>query len=633
MIIVAWIVSIIGTIVIADRKNLNVLLHFILSLFLGPLALLIVSVASARSKGDSSSSSGQMTSQEARQQLQGIKTSLNILIKRVERIEESLNQTSVHEPDPTSVTRPDEGIQEAKFADIQKNNAPETMEFVFGKYWLNRIGVVLFVIGIGLFINYTFHYFSSWIKIGIGYILAVLFLLWGQKLEQNLRYHKLAWGILGGAWGLFYLVTYAMYYIPATRVISHPYVEFILLWMVTIFAIQFNLKYKSWIATAMSYLLGFITLSLGGLDATSVVFWAMLLGSMAYLAFIFEWDELLMAGIIGAYGVYMVSLKHKLPVYLMEMESLRHFQISMSLIGIAWVVFLATFLARQWKHAKALTINIQTMALNTSAFACLGLLLIHDFQRNNTTFKFRFLIAIAVCHFGLAFLSRLMKGSRYIVFHCALALALVSCAVLIKYHQLSVTYWWIIQMMLTFALGLYYKEITYRVMGWLLGVGVVFRFFAVDLPSGQSYMLGSMAVGHGLVVAVFIAAVAFAFGIVIHVFGFKDTLSSEEKNLYLTSFPAAGALVLTGWMWDKSPQRWLTLHWALLGLGLLMIGFFFKYRIIRLIALGLFGICCFRIMLFDLAGVDTIYKIIVVIFLGAALLGVSFLYSKTKQNI
>ena len=636
MFFLAWVISIVGTVVIAERKNLNVALHCILSIILGPIALLIVSVSTPRPKKEavSSSPSGTMTPQEAQQQLQGVKTSIQVLMQRVERIEAALGQAPVDKhAGIVSNSSSAEKIEDAKITDSPKHQAPETMEFIFGKYWLNRIGVVLFVIGIGLFINYTFHYFSSWIKIAIGYTLAVLFLVWGQKLEKNPSYHKLAWGILGGAWGLFYLVTYAMYYIPATKVISHPYVEFILLWLVTVLAVQYNLKYKSWVATAMSYLLGFITLSLGGLDATSVVFWAMLLGSLAYLAFLFGWDELLMTGIISAYGVYALVLRGKLPIYYQDAHSLGNFQICMSFIGIAWIIFLVTFLVKQWKHNNTLRMNIQVMSLNTAAFAFEGLMLIDDYQTyDNSLFKFKFLIVVAACHFGMAILSRFMKISRYIVFHCAIAMALISLAVLIKHHELSVTFWWITQMALTFALGLYYKEVTYRSMGWLLGVGVILRYFVVDINSSQTYSLGPITLDHSCVVAVVIAAITGLLGIILHTSRVQESLGNEEKNLYLASFPAAGALVLAGWMWDKSPQPWLTLHWAFLGIGWLVIGFIFNYRVFRLIALVLLATCCFRIICYDLAGVDTIYKIIVVIFLGAALLGVSFFYSRTKQN-
>jgi hypothetical protein len=194
------------------------------------------------------------------------------------------------------------------------------------------------------------------------------------------------------------------------------------------------------------------------------------------------------------------------------------------------------------------------------------------------------------------------------------------------------SFWWIIQMCMMFMLGIYYKQVIYRCMGWILGVGVFLRFFIADLYSTKVYAFGSMNVPHDICVAVFLACSFFFMGCLMDSVKIKDSLGGDEKNFYYFSFPAAGAIVLAALMADESPARWLTLHWTLLGLGLLLVGFFLKHRAFRFSALGLLAIACVRILFYDLAGVDTIYKIIVVIFLGAALLGVSFIYTKAKQN-
>ena len=169
-------------------------------------------------------------------------------------------------------------------------------------------------------------------------------------------------------------------------------------------------------------------------------------------------------------------------------------------------------------------------------------------------------------------------------------------------------------------------------MGWILGVGVFLRFFIADLYSNKVYAFGPIHVEHDICVAVFLACSFFLLGWLVNSSKIQDSLGRDEKNFYFFSFPTAGAIVLAAFMADESPARWLTLHWTLLGLGLLLVGFFLKHRAFRFSALGLLAVSCARILFYDLSGVDTIYKIIVVIFLGAALLGVSFIYTKAKQN-
>lgn len=634
MIILAWIVSIIGTVIIADRKNLNVFLFFILSLLLGPVALLIASLSSNRPALSGGTPLKNMSVQEAKGQLEGVKTSLQMLSKRLEHIESVLDVDAIKS---LKDERPNQAVDQAsaqtRAVNSETQNPPEAFEFVFGKYWLNRIGVVLFVIGIGLFINYTFHYFSAFMKIAIGYFFAVLFLFWGQRMERNPKFQKLAWGILGGAWGLFYLSTYAMYYVPATKIVTNSFVEFVLLALVAVSAIQYNLKYKSWIVTAMSYLLGFMTMAVGGLDASSVVFWALLLGSLAYLSFRFNWDELLMTGIFGAYAMYFFVLRSKLLPYQFALEPGAQFQVAMSLIAVAWVIFFITLLAKQWKDSNSSKGLLQAILFNTSAFAFVGVWEINSYQPGDDHFKYLFLLSLAVVHFMTAVFIRWIKKPSLIVVHCALGLTLMSIAVLIRFHELSVSFWWIIEMLMIFMLGIYYKQNIYRCMGWMLGVCVLLRFLIVDLYSTHVYSVGSIQLSHDVLLAALAAGSFFLMGMLVNLPSIQDALGPDEKNFYFFTFPIAGAVVLSVLMADESPARWLTLHWTLVGLGLLVLGFFFKHRAFRFCALGLLAAACARILFYDLAGVDTIYKIIVVIFLGATLLGVSLVYSKVKQNI
>lgn len=623
-----WVGSIVATIVLADRKNLNTVWFFFLSLCLGPIALIIVFLSQARANNLGLSSTRKLTPQEAHQELLGIKTSLNLLMVRLERIEAVLK-----EDEPTGpVVYPSYSAADQPMAETNPTapnvSAKETMEVVFGKYWLNRIGVVLFVIGIGLFINYTFQYFSAWAKIAIGYVIAAIFLLWGQKLEKAARYQKLSWGILGGAWGIFYLVTYAMFYVPATKLIHNSYVELALLWVVTVCAIQYNLKYRSWVATAMSYFLGFVTIGLAGVDATSVMFWAMLVGSLVYLACRFDWDELLSAGMMGAYGIYVVALKDK--SLMVNSGHSGDFAFHMSLIAIAWLFFMGAFLFQQRKHHDVSLRSIQRMIINTAAFVVCGCFLIEDAYRDNHTAQFNFIVMVAAGHALASLYSRVSKSSRYIVFHGVTAILLVSTAVFIKYQQLSVTYWWILQMVMMFVLGIYYREGAYRCMGWVLSVGVILRFFFVDLHSSYVCTWGALTVPHALMAAAFIALTFFTLGIVLNKPSIQECLTSDERKSLLPSLPFMGTLIVTGWLWKNSASRWLTLHLSLVGLSLLTLGFVSQYRAMRWCALSLFALCCLRILFFDLAGVDTIYKIIVVIFLGAVMLGVSLVYSKTK---
>ena len=298
-----WIVCIIITLMIADQKKLSKGVYLVLAIFTGPLAILIAFLE--RSKKEEAAPSGPFTLQEAPAHLLESRRLLKLLQEKIESLEKKVN--ALTEP---AATEP--GVSEqmvAEGAPEATKEAPpkqEGFEMVFGKYWLSRIGVVLFVIGIGLFIKYTFQYLNAFAKVGIGYAFCAAFFVWGNYLEKRPLYRKIAWGILGGAWGLLYLSTFAMYYFPATKIIAHPFIELVLLAVVSIAAVLKNLKYDSWVVTAMSFSLAFITAGLGAMDYSSIPYYVLLAGSIAVIACRRQWSAFFNFGIVASYITHLL---------------------------------------------------------------------------------------------------------------------------------------------------------------------------------------------------------------------------------------------------------------------------------------------------------------------------------------
>jgi uncharacterized membrane protein len=621
-----WLLSIVGAVVLADKKNLSVPGCFFMALFLGPVGLIIALLLPPRTRTKPAPYS---PSGNIRQEIADLKTALTALNERIAYLERACAN------EPQAVREPEQAPPSVSVEPAAEPTAkPEAMEFVLGKYWLSRIGVGLFVLGIGLFISYTFHYFSPLVKIMIGYFFAVAFLVWGERLEKNAAFRRLSWAILGGSWGLFYLTTYATHYIPATRLIETPGLALILLWVVSVCCIRYNLKYRSWIATGMSFFFGFMTMGLGALDFSSVGFWALLLGSLAFVAYRFGWFELLVSGLVGSYGMYCVVLAPKLDRFAYHASDYLNFRIAFAILTVTWCVFAFTFILQKLKEKLPSRQLVSCTLANTSLYVWLGLWLITSQLPlvYRTPRQFAFLMVLALTHMAFAALCRMSRKTNFIVLHTALAITLGSFALLLKYPQLSMSFWWILETAVVFGLGIYYREQVYRMMGWVLGVFVLGRFLIVDLASRKIYNWGGVAIEHGLIVGA-MAAVCFALlGVFVQRPAVRDVLRDDEKDFYFFTFPIACALTMLFLMGDAAPARWLTLNWTVLGLGLLGIGFFLKHRAFRFCALGVLALACTRIVAYDLAGVDTIYKIVVVIFLGAVLLGVSLVYSRVKQN-
>jgi uncharacterized membrane protein len=83
---------------------------------------------------------------------------------------------------------------------------------------------------------------------------------------------------------------------------------------------------------------------------------------------------------------------------------------------------------------------------------------------------------------------------------------------------------------------------------------------------------------------------------------------------------------------ELAKQLSLSVVWALYGAGLLIVGRVRRSRPLRLMALALLGLTTLKVFFFDLSGLESAYRIVSFIVLGAILLAVSYLYQKTQRR-
>jgi uncharacterized membrane protein len=79
-------------------------------------------------------------------------------------------------------------------------------------------------------------------------------------------------------------------------------------------------------------------------------------------------------------------------------------------------------------------------------------------------------------------------------------------------------------------------------------------------------------------------------------------------------------------------QLSLSLVWIVYGGAMLIVGISRRRRLLRFMALGLLGLAIIKVFLLDLSELESIYRIISFIALGAILLVVSFLYQRYRQR-
>ena len=642
---ILWIGSVVAAIVVADRKGRSVVGFGFLALLFGPLALVIALLVDSRTGSPGiRSESGPPSLLGLRNQLTAANTALRGLQERIRRIEDQLSALERSAVPGAADPAPAAGSVIADHPPAESGTGrpadappPEALEIVLAKYWLNRVGAVLFVIGVGLFISFSFQYMPAVVKIAIGYALAAAFLWGGARLEKVPRYEKLSWGISGGGWGLLYLAAYAMHYIPSTRLIANPWIELIFLSAVSAAAVAWNLRYRSSVVTALTFLLAFLTAGLGGLSYPLIGYWALLIFSITLIAMRRSWLMLLALMMVPAYLT---------PIFWADADagtwsligtlwnqglSRQDFWIGMILMAVGWVAFAAALLCwpgREQRERELVAANLG----NSGLFAGMGLIMIESTRWGfpSADPRFAFLSGVAGLSLLAAGLSGYLGRGRMVVAHIAAAAVLWAWAAVIRFAPEAVSFLWLAETAALLTLGIYYREKIYRALGAAGSLLVLIRLGMGDVPGTEP--LGWLGMSSHMLLGRLCVLGCLSMGFLRTRSFIQNRLSPEEGRLYQV-YALAGAMFGVFLFAEEMPERWLTLGWTGWGVAVLALGIMMKDKVTRVSALGVLSLACLRLVVSDLSGVNTLYKITAFTGLGIILLAVSGVYSRLLVGV
>ncbi len=144
-----------------------------------------------------------------------------------------------------------------------------------------------------------------------------------------------------------------------------------------------------------------------------------------------------------------------------------------------------------------------------------------------------------------------------------------------------------------------------------------------------------------------VALVAFGYAFVAN--GYGNLFSEKIPRLVTALFVVAGILPLAllsaetytycyETIAGRRRARWsarmsVSIVWSLYALSALAIGFWRRVREVRLAALGLLALTAIKLILFDMARVEQIYRIVSFVLLGLMMIAASYLYHKLEMRL
>jgi uncharacterized membrane protein len=219
-------------------------------------------------------------------------------------------------PPPTVVERPAPAPPRAPASDVplpepvrqmfQPAVAParrtsEEWEALIGGNWVNKIGVFVAVIGLALLLNYAYTQLGAAGRVALSLGAGLAMLVAGVVFERREKYRTFSYGLIGGGWAALYTTVYAMYAVPAAKVLDSALVATVLLLAVAIGMIVHSLKYRSPSVTGLAYFLAFVTLAIAEVTTLSVLMLVPLAASLLYIARRNQWSRFAIFGLVATY--------------------------------------------------------------------------------------------------------------------------------------------------------------------------------------------------------------------------------------------------------------------------------------------------------------------------------------------
>ncbi|MCR4317569.1 MAG: DUF2339 domain-containing protein [Planctomycetes bacterium] len=577
------------------------------------------------------------------------------------------DETGTEEPDEAAdrnLSRSDwidQTIERSKRAEYEKRLArrPSQTEVNFGQKWLLIAGVVVFVLGVGFFLKYSFD--RGWIgpagRVGMAYLAGFICLAIGEWLRRSIPKFGLA--LIGGGIATLYFATFAAFQIYG---LIEQSVAFGIMVVITAGAGAAALRNDELWLAILGLIGGFLTpvvLSTGVDNQIALMTYMTILNAgilwisiwrrwtlLNYLGFAFTW-----ALFLGWY------FEHYSSGAFYDEDGIRHFYsgskfaTTMVFMNVFFAIYaLAPFLRHLLDRAKAKAIGHVISVLNSCIAFALSYAIVSDRFESETVSVVT--LAYAGFFFAIApvFHIRRREGGSVApeAFMIAQGIVFLAITVPIYFSDHWISFFWAVLAAAMIYVGARIRNLELTVFSFLLLLAATSKFYFLDLKFTFELDLSELSYSRGfrdmlperiLTAFMVVASLGAASILVRRAKTFIDESGIIERFAGLTFL---GTLLVTltlevaAYFHDyasKAQFASISVLWTVYAIALMILGFARNSSLLRRLSFALFALTLVKVGLLDLARVDTPFRIVSCLVLGLMLIGASYLYHRFKDRI
>src|SRR5438445_3962230 len=445
----------------------------------------------------------------------------------------------------------------------QRMKTVSAIEETLGTNWLNKLGIIILVVGVALFGIYELGALGPLGKVGISYLASAFLLVGGIYLEKNERYRLLGHTGIGGGWALLFFSTFGIYHVEAMRVLSQDSgaltLDCALMLIVAVAMALHTLRYRSQLVTGLAFLLGYSIVALSQDTVYSLSAGVFLAIGLVSIVLKMGWFELEVFGILSTYLTHLYWLYRLLGINGAQGHAFPEYHASLVILFLYWFTFRISYIARSIK--SDFEEHVSTAAAVLNMFLLLGCL---KFQSVQPELAYIALFAVGAAEFICAQIPVTKRRREAFIVLTVAGAALMLAAVPAHYagNDKHVTILWLVGTEVFLIAGVLVKEIVFRRLGLLTGLLVGIRLLGFDFRDLVNLRLQGEKLELG-------AGVLFAFCAIVFYLNspglgsrWKEFFDRSPDRPLLTVHSYLGAFAAATAVWALFLQDWTAIAFA-----------------------------------------------------------------------
>jgi uncharacterized membrane protein len=477
------------------------------------------------------------------------------------------------------------------------------LEETLGTNWLNKLGIVILVIGVALFLAYQLRELGPQGKVTVGYAVSFIMLGAGVFFERRETWRLLARAGIAGGWSLAYFTTYAMYHVPAAHVLSSESLDLLLLLIVAAVMVAHTLRYQSQVVTGLTFLLAFTTVNISRGNAYSLIASAILASVLAVIAVKRHWFGMELAGIAAAFVNHYLWLRPIIEPMHGDLHEFPGYSASAALLVGYWLIFRISYVLRRVDTLREEQVSTIAAVLNPAL-----LIAVMGYQSVHPELSFQFLLSVGIIELVLGQLRITKRRRAAFVVLTTLGTCLMVAAFPRRYADATLSISWLAEAEALLLVGVLLREILFRRLGLLTVLAAWIQMVGADAAQVYAERMYGIRMGGQPGLGLFFGMGALVLYINAHWIPrrWPDLIQTDlEKLCFRRLSHLAGILVFIG-AWIAWPRAWTAVLWAALALALAYVGRRWQLRDISIDGLVCAAATMLRVLVVNLGAKDAL---------------------------